>query len=132
VLGDPVSGVDPMGLMWGDHLGEEALNYWVNKQITTGNSLYYVPAFFVALWTPDTSDSTAETLSLCVPALRPFKNSWRFDPWGKWKNNKKWQKGPHLHFDPFKNSDELMRWHLPFQHKQWWNNAKNIYKRRRK
>ena len=66
VLGDPVGGFDPLGLLWGDEAGEDALNYWINKQITTGNYGYYVPAFFAALWTPDTSEDTAESLSLCI------------------------------------------------------------------
>ena len=66
VLGDPVNLVDPWGLLWGDEAGEEALHYWVDKAVNTGNSLYYVPAFFAALWTPDTSESTAEALSLCI------------------------------------------------------------------
>jgi hypothetical protein len=95
-----------MGLMWGDHLGEEALNYWVNKQITTGNSLYYVPAFFAALWTPDTSDSTAETLSLCVPikGLKYIKNNYH-----KPHN----QYGPHIHWGPKRNAHPKAprKWH---------------------
>ena len=66
VLGDPVNLVDPWGLLWGDEAGEEALHYWVAKAVNTGNSLYYVPAFFAALWTPDTSEATAETLSFCI------------------------------------------------------------------
>ena len=52
---------------------------------------------------------------------------------GKWKNKKggKWQRGPHIHFDPIKNSNELMRWHLPYQYKQWINNYKNIRRRKK-
>ena len=61
-----MNGFDPLGLLWGDEAGEDALNYWINKQLSTGNSFYYVPAFFAALWTPDTSEDTAETLSLCI------------------------------------------------------------------
>ena len=65
VLGDPVDLVDPWGLMWGDQYGQEALEYWVNKELTTGNKLYLIPEFFAALWTPDTSDKTFDTLTFC-------------------------------------------------------------------
>jgi len=66
VLGDPVGLVDPWGLLWGDEAGQAALKYWINKQLSTGNALYYAPAFFAALWTPETSEKTVETLSLCI------------------------------------------------------------------
>ena len=55
--------MDVLGLLPFDEDGQEALDYYVNKALN-GSSLWYVPAFFVALWTPDTSEKT--TYALCL------------------------------------------------------------------
>jgi hypothetical protein len=72
VLGDPVDLVDPLGLLWGDETGEYALNYYINKELATGNKLWYIPAFFAALWTPETSTSTALTVFPYSRIVKPF------------------------------------------------------------
>ena len=69
VLNDPVNGFDPTGLLPFDDAGQQSLTYWVN-QAMNNNSLYYIPAFFAALWTPSTSVSTLNTLSLPFSAAR--------------------------------------------------------------
>jgi RHS repeat-associated protein len=60
--------------------------------------------------------------------LRIERGSWKMSI-GKgrriWKNDR-W----HAHFDPLPKSRELMRWHLPYERRAWWNNLKNIVNRR--
>ena len=104
MLNDPVNLVDPWGLLWGDEAGQEALEYWVDKAVNTGNSLYYVPAFFAALWTPDTSESTATTLSFCLPA-KYIKTNYH-SPHNQY--------GPHLHWGPKRNPHPKSprKWHF--------------------
>jgi len=65
------------------------------------------------------------------PAIK--QNWFRYDRTGKWKYKRGGheQSGKHFHFDPFRRSDELMRWHLPHQRKQWYHHAKSIMKRRK-
>ena len=70
VLQDPVNLVDPWGLMWFDKEGQKALEYWVNKE-----QLYLVPAFFAALWTPETSTDTVLTIFPYSRVLKPFAPS---------------------------------------------------------
>ena len=53
--------MDVLGLLPFDEDGQKALEYYVNKALN-GSSLWYVPAFFAALWTPDTSKDTALAL----------------------------------------------------------------------
>ncbi len=66
VMGNPVTFSDVNGLVFGIPAGEsygaEAAQYWANKQIQTGNVWYAVPGVLASLWTPCTSDATANTL----------------------------------------------------------------------
>ena len=104
VLQDPVNLVDPWGLMWGDKYGQEALEYWVNKELTTGNKLYLIPEFFAALWTPDTSDKTFDVLMTCLPA-KYIKTNYH-GPHNQY--------GPHIHWGPKRNPHPKAprKWHF--------------------
>ena len=55
------------GSYFGTRYGEEAARYWADRQVATGNPLYTVPGVMASLWTPDTWQQTALTLS--SPAL---------------------------------------------------------------
>jgi len=103
VLNDPVNLVDVDGLLPFDQDGQEALEYWINKELTTGNKLYLVPA----LWTPDTSEDTAEVLLICAPikGVKYFKKNYH-----KPHN----QYGSHIHWGPKRNPHPKAprKWHL--------------------
>jgi RHS repeat-associated protein len=92
VAGNPINAVDPSGLLtipfagWmdlGECAGQAALDYWAKRWAETGNLWYAVPAFFSALWTPQTSDATFSALSIGYGsgkwAGRPF---WQYYPSG--------------------------------------------------
>ncbi|WP_245591921.1 RHS repeat-associated core domain-containing protein [Cystobacter fuscus] len=69
----------------------------------------------------------------CEKYSEELSNNWfRFDRTGEWKDRGQWKSGPHFHFDPYFKSKELMRWHLPYQVKQWFYNARSINDRRAK
>jgi RHS repeat-associated protein len=90
---DPVDLVDPWGLLWGDEAGEYALKYYMNKEVETGNKLWYIPAFFAALWTPDTSEKTVGALSMCIGG----------EGWFWYKAGKEISFGRNFRFAPFGN-----------------------------
>jgi RHS repeat-associated protein len=66
--GNPASRSDPTGLLFGGRInagecyGVSAAQFWVDKQVSTGNPLYAIPSLLASLWTPSTSDSTLGTL----------------------------------------------------------------------
>ena len=66
VTNNPVSFVDPYGLVFGmptgESYGEAATQYWADKYVQTGNPTYAVLGSFSALWTRDTSTQAALTL----------------------------------------------------------------------
>jgi len=74
VGGNPLSYVDPSGLLFGGLInagecyGDSAAQYWADKQVQTGNWLYAIPGAFAALWTPSTSDITTAALGTAVYA----------------------------------------------------------------
>ena len=65
---NPLKFFDSNGLLFGlpagESFGDSAAQYWADRQIATGNPLYAIPGSLAALWTPDTSNATASTLSL--------------------------------------------------------------------
>jgi len=60
--GDPISNSDPSGLLFGINAGEgygdSAVEYWINQQQQTGNSLYAIPGTLAEMWTPCHSENT--------------------------------------------------------------------------
>jgi RHS repeat-associated protein len=66
---NPLNFTDPSGLLFGGLInagecwGEEAAQYWADKQTSTGNYLYAIPGALASLWTSETSDETAVTLA---------------------------------------------------------------------
>ncbi len=113
MLGDPVNLVDPEGrtpilllFLFGIGLSE-----YVNAP-AVGDTIYDGPtdAAYLLPLAPFNKGGAGFCKLKKIP-----DETLRFDPSGRWKNNGKWQRGPHLHFDPFKNSKELMKWHLPYQ-----------------
>ncbi|MCX5893268.1 MAG: hypothetical protein NTW80_09935, partial [Deltaproteobacteria bacterium] len=50
------------GAFLGTRFGEEAAEYWAQKQLATGNWGYAIPGVFASLWTPETWFDTATTL----------------------------------------------------------------------
>ena len=79
---DPINFIDPYGLCgerrdrkeipwweklekgyyYGTGFGEEALEYYVQRWLETGNPLWAIPAGISALWTPKTYQNTASLL----------------------------------------------------------------------
>lgn len=66
VTNNPISFVDPYGLLFGIPLGEQqgevATQYWADQYVATGNATYAVLGGLSSLWTRDTSSITALTL----------------------------------------------------------------------
>ncbi len=75
---NPINFADPLGLLFGinagESYGEYAAQYWADRQVETGNPLYYVPGLLASLWTPETSNKTALTLAggYMARVLGPF------------------------------------------------------------
>jgi hypothetical protein len=46
----------------GDCYGDQAAQYWADKAVQTENPLYNIPGAVAALWTPETSGTTASVL----------------------------------------------------------------------
>lgn len=47
----------------GESFGASAAQYWADKAVQSGNPAYHIPGAMASLWTPDTSDATACTLT---------------------------------------------------------------------
>lgn len=66
VTNNPISFVDPYGLLFGIPLGEKygdtATQYWADQYVQTGNTTYAVLGSLSSLWTHDTSTETALSL----------------------------------------------------------------------
>ncbi|NPC83478.1 hypothetical protein HPC49_35300 [Pyxidicoccus fallax] len=132
----PVGSIDPTGLYdtgVGDIIGHGEMT--PDEQAAVEQSQVIVGATHgVVLTVGIAGQSLALALAPLAPRAREMcskiSNNWfRFDMNGKWKNNGRWRSGPHIHFDPLRNSSELMKWHLPNEMKQWWYNLQSILNR---
>ena len=63
----------------GEQYGDSAAQYWANKQVETGNYLYAIPGALASLWTPETSGSTAATLSCAAAGSSAVRSG--YDIW---------------------------------------------------
>lgn len=133
VGGDPVTSVDPSGLLFGFNAGEcsgdDAASYWAGKLGETGNQLYYGPGLLASLWTPSTSDNTFSVLSAGIAAGGLVEEGFRLKT-GSWKQGGEWVAGSQeetvLHFH-FGDGPGMTTHHLPYQMMQWLKNfAANI------
>jgi len=59
---NPISQIDPSGLLVGDQAGQYAAEYYASQYVRSGNPLWVVPGLFASLWTPQTSERTLEAL----------------------------------------------------------------------
>ncbi|THJ12981.1 MAG: RHS repeat-associated core domain-containing protein [Nitrospira sp. CG24C] len=88
VAGNPVSFVDPTGMLFGGRVnagecfGDSAAQFWADMAESSGNALYYIPGALAALWTPGTSDDTFSTLALGAGASSLVKRAGT--EWSHW------------------------------------------------
>ena len=124
---NPVSFVDPTGLLFGLNAGEcaagDAAQAWADKATQSGNPMYHVPGALAALWSPGASDSTFATLSLGLAGAGLVGAGARLEM-GAWKQGGEWFAGGrqmlHGHFG---TGPGMSTHHLPYQAAQW---AKNF------
>lgn len=107
---DPINFVDSSGevkipftdinINAGEGYGQDALNYWANKANQTDNSLlggfYNLMGGLAALWTPCTSNATAEVLVGGYLANQIFVKN--IGQWAHWEHFRGPHKYPHLQF----------------------------------
>jgi len=113
---DPINFIDPYGLCgerrdrkeipwweklekgyyYGTGFGEEALEYYVQRWLETGNWLWAVPAGISALWTPKTYQATGWILISAYIANEIFVK--HVSTWAHWEHKRGPHKFPHLQF----------------------------------
>lgn len=63
-------------------------------------------------------------------AIHSIKNEWFWVEKNQFKLDGKIAERWHFHLDPWRNSTELRKWHLPYQWRQWMHNFRSIANRR--
>ena len=115
------------GVYWGITLGHgfgqgEGLNWMRENYLSSGGvdteSGVYVVGFGVGAIEGSFALSGASAVKYA---------GFRYDSFGRWKNNGVWQEGGHFHLG---TGGGLQKHHLPQQFGNWWNNLKGLVKRK--
>ncbi|WP_395834491.1 RHS repeat domain-containing protein [Archangium violaceum] len=113
--------------------GDQASCKFMAGQFAAGTfaaAWYSVPLASAEVLAPLVAPAVAKARDVCSNISSNIADNWfRFDSTGRWKNGGQWKSGPHFHFDPYPYSKELMKWHLPFQARQWFYNFRSKWNR---